>query len=41
MDVAHHDYRLMATSPFHRAGLDGRDIGVDWDALRGAIKTPF
>ena len=29
-------YRLSPGSPFKRAGDDGRDIGVDWDALERA-----
>jgi hypothetical protein len=29
-------YRLSAASPFRRAGDDGQDLGVDWDALQRA-----
>jgi hypothetical protein len=35
------DYRLLPASPGHGAGLDRKDIGVDMDALRAAIKMPF
>lgn len=31
------DYRLSATSPYKNAATDGRDIGVDVDALAAAI----
>jgi hypothetical protein len=31
------DFRLAHTSPFRRAGTDGRDVGVDVDSLDAAI----
>lgn len=36
-DVATHNYRLLSTSPGYRAGTDGKDIGVDIDALNAAL----
>lgn len=36
-DVATHNYRLLTTSPGYRAGTDGKDIGVDIDALNAAL----
>ena len=33
-------YRLSASSPFRRAGDDGKDLGVDWDALQKAQEGP-
>ena len=29
-------YRLSDRSPFRRGGDDGKDLGVDWDALQQA-----
>jgi hypothetical protein len=36
VDQAAGNYRLMPTSPYHNAGTDGRDVGVDMDALETA-----
>jgi len=33
VDQAAGNYRLKPTSPYHNAGTDGRDVGVDMDAL--------
>jgi hypothetical protein len=33
------DYRLTATSKYHGLGTDGKDLGVDLDALNAALKT--
>jgi len=33
MDLARGDYRLGPSSPFKRAATDGKDIGMDFDAL--------
>lgn len=38
-DVATGDYSLTTASPYHNAGTDGADIGVDWIKLQAAIKT--
>jgi hypothetical protein len=37
VDRSHGNFRLASNSPFRRAGTDGRDIGVDMDALEAAI----
>jgi hypothetical protein len=37
VNVAQHDYRLVAGSDFKGAGTDGRDIGVDFGALGTAV----
>jgi len=39
LDLAGRDYRLSPSSPFHRAGTDGRDIGADLDALPPALQA--
>ncbi len=31
------NYRLLNTSPYRRAGTDGRDVGVDFDLLNAAL----
>jgi hypothetical protein len=33
-------FRLSADSPFRRAADDGKDLGVDWDALQKALEGP-
>jgi len=33
VDLAGGNYRLAASSPYKKAGTDGRDIGADIDAL--------
>ena len=33
VDLAGGDYRLAPTSPYNKAGADGKDIGCDFDAL--------
>src|SRR2546422_9119497 len=39
LDLTGRDYRLSPSSPFHRAGTDGRDIGADLDALSAALQA--
>ena len=36
VDRAAGNYRLAGSSPYRRAGTDGKDIGADVDALRDA-----
>jgi hypothetical protein len=36
VDRPHGNYRLAPTSPYRRAATDGRDIGVDMDAIEAA-----
>lgn len=36
VNFAGKNYRLQPTSPYHNAGTDGKDIGVDYDALLAA-----
>lgn len=36
-DEANGDYSLTSSSPYHHAGTDGSDLGVDWAALQHAI----
>src|SRR2546426_6623366 len=36
MDQAGGNYRLQTTSPYKNAGSDGKDVGVDFDALQSA-----
>jgi hypothetical protein len=36
VDLARGDYRLATTSPYRSAGTDGKDIGIDVDALAAA-----
>ena len=33
IDLAGEDYRLAPTSPYKKAGADGKDIGCDYSAL--------
>lgn len=40
VDRARGDYRLAPFSPYRRAGSDGKDPGVDFDALGGAKAQP-
>ena len=35
-DLAAGNYKLLASSPYHNAGLDGKDVGADFDALNAA-----
>jgi hypothetical protein len=37
MDYGGGNYRLADSSPYRRAGTDGKDIGVDFDTLAGAL----
>jgi hypothetical protein len=37
VDLAGGNYRLAPSSPYRRAGTDGRDVGVDADAVRPAL----
>jgi hypothetical protein len=39
VDLAGGNYRLAASSPYRKAGTDGRDIGADIDALAPAISA--
>jgi hypothetical protein len=41
VDLAGGNYRLQATSPYHNAGTDGYDVGVDVDALEAATAPPI
>jgi len=45
VDLANKDYRLAPSSPYRGKGTDGKDPGVDWDALNaaqsGATPTPL
>jgi len=36
VDLAAGDYRLASSSPYRRGGADGKDVGVDFDALEKA-----
>jgi len=36
-DFDNGSYRLTPASPYHNAGIGGKDIGPDWDALDAAI----
>ncbi|HEY7788966.1 MAG TPA: hypothetical protein VIC33_00485 [Vicinamibacterales bacterium] len=36
-DEANGNYSLTSSSPYHNAGTDGRDLGVDWSALQQAV----
>jgi hypothetical protein len=38
-DLTGGNYRLLATSPYKNAGVDGKDIGPDFDALAAAMAT--
>ena len=31
------DYHLLSSSPFKNAGIDGKDLGADMDALEAEI----
>ena len=31
------DYRLTPSSPFYKAGSDGKDLGTDVDAINAAV----
>lgn len=35
------DYSLLPTSPYHKAGTDGTDIGIDWIKLKSATVTTY
>jgi hypothetical protein len=37
VDLAGGNYQLAPSSPYRRAGTDGRDVGVDLDAVRPAL----
>lgn len=37
VDLANGNYRLSSASPYKSRGTDGKDIGVDWDALNTAM----
>jgi uncharacterized protein (TIGR03437 family) len=37
VDFAGGNYRLTSTSPYSKAGTDGKDIGVDFDQLNAAL----
>jgi hypothetical protein len=39
VDLAGGNYRLAASSPYKKAGTDGRDIGADIDALPAAATS--
>src|SRR5919106_5989546 len=39
VDAANGNYRLSNSSPYKKAGTDGKDIGVDWDVLAAAPYT--
>ena len=36
-DIANHNFRLAASSPYNNAGTDGQDIGADIDVLEAAV----
>lgn len=36
VDLSHGNYRLLDNSPYRNAGTDGKDLGVDFDALQKA-----
>jgi hypothetical protein len=38
-DIAAGDYSLLDTSPYHNAGTDGADIGIDWIKLQAAKRA--
>lgn len=38
VDAANHDYRLASSSPYARAGTDGKDIGADVEAVMAATQ---
>lgn len=38
VDLAGKNYRLASTSPYKGKGTDGKDPGIDWDALEAAQK---
>lgn len=40
VDAASGNYRLAASSPYRGKGTDGKDPGVDWDALNAAHVKP-
>lgn len=40
VDRAGGDYRLAPSSPYKRAGSDGKDPGIDFDAFDGAMARP-
>ena len=40
LNLAGRDYRLARSSPYKRAATDGRDIGVDFEALSTALARP-
>jgi uncharacterized protein (TIGR03437 family) len=37
VDFANKNYRLSSSSPFKKAGTDGRDVGVDFDLLNSSL----
>jgi hypothetical protein len=39
-DFAGRNYRLLASSPYHNAATDGKDIGCDFTALATAMTAP-
>jgi len=40
LNLAGRDYRLARSSPYKRAATDGRDIGVDFEALSTVLARP-
>src|ERR1041384_6322592 len=37
VDFANGNYRLTSSSPYSKAGSDGKDVGVDFDQLNAAL----